>query len=86
MNDLIDIKVETPKEILYQGKAYAVSSKNSKGKFDILAGHANFITIIDKEPVQIIKDNKQLVTFNFSQAIIMNSKNYVSVFAEPTSL
>lgn len=86
MNNPLQVKVMTPKETLFEGKALAVSSKNSGGKFDILAYHANFITIIENVPIEVLKEDRQKLTFKFSQAIIYNTKNQVTVYAEPKTL
>lgn len=85
MKDLLTVTVMTPKQILYQGPALAVSSKNSEGKFDILAFHANFISIIENELITVLTDKKEQIEFKFAQAIIVNSDNKLTVFAEPTS-
>lgn len=34
---------------LFEGSVAAVSAHNTEGKFDILANHANFISIIDTD-------------------------------------
>ncbi len=76
----------TPKEMLYNGVAKAVSSKNTEGKFDIIPMHANFITIVENQPIIVLTDKNQKITYNFSQAIIYNLNDQVSVFAEPLSV
>lgn len=83
MDKLLDVKIASPRDILYTGKALSVSSKNSSGDFDILAEHANFITIVENQPIIIIDANSQRQVFNFSQAIIFTTLNSVSIFAEP---
>lgn len=83
MDNLLDVEVMTPKQTLYKGKAYAVSSKDVNGNFDILAYHANFIAIVENHPVRVIKEDKTTQEFTFSQAIIYNTNNKVTVFAEP---
>lgn len=80
---ILDVKIMTPKEVIYQGQALAVSSQNSQGKFDILPLHTNFITYIEKFPITILKIDKTPVVFNFSQAIIHYSENQVAIYAEP---
>lgn len=84
MDQLLNVKILTPKTVLFQGPAQSVSSKNSQGAFDILPEHANFITIIQNQPI-IIRSKQEALTFNFSQAIVYNSNNSVSIFAEPLS-
>lgn len=81
--ELLNVKVWTPKESLFLGKARSVSSKNSQGNFDILAGHANFISIVEGQPVIIVDEKGEKHEFAFSQAIIYNNKDNVSVYANP---
>lgn len=42
----IKLIVQSPDETLFEGEAYAVSSINQKGEFDILPGHTNFVSLI----------------------------------------
>ncbi len=86
MNDLLNVRIISPREIIYQGSALSVSSRNSKGKFDILARHANFLTIIENQPVEIIKEDLSTQVFNFSQAIIYSVGNRVSIYADPKTI
>lgn len=85
MDQILTVKVMTPKQMVFDGQALSVSSKNSQGNFDILPEHANFITIINAQPIKIQKTDKQILTLNFNQAIIYNTSNKVSIFAEPLS-
>lgn len=86
MNNLLSVKVLTPRDVLFEGKANAVSSKNSSGVFDILPEHANFITIIEKQPIIVLTEKNEKITYNFSQAIIYNVQNKVYIFAEPLTI
>ena len=81
----LQVTILTPKQLLFEGKASSVSSVNSDGKFDILAEHANFITLVENQPIEVMVLDKGLQTFNFTQAIIYNSQNKVSILAEPLS-
>jgi len=47
----LTVKIISPTQTLYDGEAYSVSSVNSLGKFDILPMHANFITLVQKQPI-----------------------------------
>lgn len=79
----LEVKIISPKEIIYQGTALSVSSTNSVGKFDILPEHANFITMIKGNPIIIrTVDKKEPLVFNFPLAIIYNIKNKVSVYTD----
>lgn len=86
MEETLQVKVMTPHAIIFQGPALAVSSVNSEGKFDVLPEHANFITLIENQPITIIKENKASQEFNFSQAILVNLKNACTIYAEPVTL
>lgn len=81
MNDLT-VKIITPNQTLFNELALSVSSINSKGKFDILPSHANFITLIQNSPIVITKQNKQKQTFNFPLAIIYVTRDKVNIYTD----
>lgn len=80
--ETLNVRIITPKAVVYNGIALAVSSTNSKGKFDILPEHANFITIVEKSPIIIRLDKNRRLTFNFPVAIISNVKNRVNIYTD----
>ena len=43
---ILTVVVRNKDKVLYSGQAYAVTSLNDQGPFDILAGHENFISLI----------------------------------------
>lgn len=73
----------SPGQILYEGQAYAVSSKNSEGNFDVLADHANFITIIENQPILIRKADKSIVELKPKTSILYNVANKVFIYTDP---
>ena len=77
----IHIKIVTPVEVLYEGDAQTLSSTNSVGRFDILPEHANFITMIENQPIDI-KTTQGVKQFSFPLAIIMAAKNQVKVYTD----
>lgn len=76
----ITVRVISPTKLLFNEPALSVSSKNKNGKFDILAEHANFITIVENESIIIKKANYQEVEFKFPLAIIYTSHNKVNIY------
>lgn len=82
----LQVRIITPKKTLFEGEAFAVSSKNSNGKFDILPRHTNFITYIEKNPIEVRSQDKQVTKYNFNQAIIYASQDKVNIYAEPQQL
>lgn len=64
--------------IQFEGEAKAVSSQNEKGVFDILPGHAHFISTITKEVhVHLINGQKQ--SFAVSRGMISSLDDTVTV-------
>lgn len=63
----------------FEGKVEAISSQNQLGKFDILPGHANFITFIFQELILYFK-NKEKTSFHFERGILEVSENEVNIF------
>ncbi len=76
------IKILSPRKELFSGNARAVSSENSAGKFDILAEHGNFITLVQNKPITVRLLNKQVRTFAFPLAVIYARKNMVTIFTD----
>ena len=79
------VRALAPGQIIYDGEATAVSSQNSDGKFDILAMHANFITIVENHPIVITKVGGEKITIQVGQAIVYNKDNKVSIYTDPKS-
>ncbi len=80
--EMLSVRIITPKAVVYEGQALSVSSTNSAGKFDILPEHANFITIVEHSPITIRMEKKRRLTFNFPIAIISNVKNRVNIYTD----
>lgn len=49
--NFLNVKIMSPTQTIFDGEVLSVSSVNSTGKFDILPYHANFITLVKKNPV-----------------------------------
>lgn len=79
---ILKVKIISPKQTIFEDSALSVSSQNTAGKFDILPEHANFITLVQNMPIEIIKPNKEKTTFNFPLAIIYNTNNKVSIYTD----
>ncbi len=84
--NLLQVRIISPKKMIYAGNASSVSSVNSAGKFDILSQHANFITLIKNTPINLVKLSGELVTFNFNLAIILAINNSVTIYSDISDL
>lgn len=82
MNSYLQVRIISPKQLFYNDKALSVSSKNSLGKFDILPFHANFVTIVESQPIMVQKLDRSKINFNFTFALIYHVNNIVNIYAD----
>ncbi|MBI4036685.1 hypothetical protein HY386_02305 [Candidatus Daviesbacteria bacterium] len=80
--EYLKVRILSPKEVLFEGEALSVSSRNVSGKFDILPEHANFMTLVENSPLIIQKSDQQRVTFNLTLALIYTSKDQVNIYTD----
>lgn len=64
---------------LYEGEAYAVSSLNERGPFDVLPAHTNFITLVNKHIV-IHETETEKKEFEVDSGIMKVINNTVTIF------
>jgi len=64
--------------MLFDGEVESVTSYNEEGRFDILAQHANFISLIQKK--LIIKDFQGVKEIDVSNALLRMRENKVEVY------
>ncbi|HSA83482.1 MAG TPA: hypothetical protein VLF20_01175, partial [Patescibacteria group bacterium] len=57
---LISVTVKEPEKIVFEGSATTITSVSDKGKFDVLAFHANFIALI-QETIILGQEGKEPV-------------------------
>lgn len=81
--DELQVRIQTPEGLIWEGRAQSVSSQNSAGAFDILPDHANIITLIERQPITIIFSGGQK-EFTFEKAIISFRENKLSIYADIT--
>jgi len=80
MNQTIHVRIISPQQLILEADVQSVSSKNLDGPFDILPQHANFITMIENQPIIVgIKDQKPQ-KFEFPMAIILATNNKVDIY------
>ena len=76
----LPVRIQTPDSLVWEGSALAITATNSAGTFDILPQHANMITIIEKQPIEIVTStgNRKFV---FEKAVLAVKDNSVSIYA-----
>ena len=77
----LTVKVFTPKGVVWEGEAEAVSSVNSQGPFDLLPQHAHFISLIEKKPITVVQTTGEK-TFDFEMAVVRLIDNVVTIYAD----
>lgn len=71
----IKVFVRSRTKTFYDGNAYSVTSYNTKGIFDVLPYHANFISLIEKELiVDKGQQTEQKIPVNKGLLCVFNDK------------
>lgn len=78
---ILKVKIFSPFEIFYEGKARALTARNSVGEFDILPGHTNFMTLLEAGKVRLLTDIDER-SFVIEHGFLKVSNNYVVLFAD----
>lgn len=76
------VTISNAEERIWEGVAHSVSSANSAGKFDILPGHANFVTMVKNEPIVIRAKMKEDQTFKYKTAVLSVKNNKVEIYSD----
>lgn len=73
------LSVKNPEHVVYEGEAFAITSVNEKGLFDVLPKHQNFISMInEKLIIHLSKGFKK--EFKIGQGVLKAQKNIVKIF------
>lgn len=75
----LQVEVLTPIKQIYTGSADSVTSYNKKGEFDILPGHAHFISIISNK-IEIALGNKMKKQYNITRGLLQCRDNKVTIY------
>lgn len=76
---MLTVKVKNPEATLYEGEAYAITSINDKGIFDVLPQHENFICMI-KNKVVIHLSEGYKKEYQIEKGVLKASENTISIF------
>lgn len=76
----LHVKVISPFEIIYEGKARSLSARNAVGTFDILPGHVNFMTLLEAGDVVVLTSVDER-RYALDHGILKVNRNTVVVFA-----
>ena len=79
MADLLQVRINSPEALLWQGEAVSVSSKNSQGPFDVLPFHTNFVSVIENEPIKI-NTGHEIKEYKFTFSVMYVHANAVFIY------
>lgn len=80
-DDKFHLKVQSREGVLYEGDVIALTSFNEKGKFDILALHTNFISLIQKKlEIRDEENTDKAKEIRFNNALLRVKENNVEVY------
>lgn len=79
MDSIFNLKVVSREGVIYEGEAKSITSYNELGIFDVLAQHANFISLINTGLT--IRDLKNITKeIKFDNALMKVSMNNVEIY------
>ena len=76
----LHVRIISPQALILDSEAQSVSSKNLQGPFDILPQHANFITVVENQPIVVRILKQKPLIFKFLIAIILTTANKVDIY------
>ena len=76
---VLHVMIRNREKVIYNGEAFALSSVNNKGQFDVLAQHINFISII-KEYIKIHKMDKTMQEYPLRTGLMKVNGNRIDIF------
>lgn len=78
-DNVFHLRIISREGVVFEDDASSISSYNEKGLFDILAQHANFISLLQKS-MQIIDLQGQKKEITFPNALMKVTQNHVNVY------
>ncbi|KKQ97637.1 MAG: ATP synthase epsilon chain [Candidatus Woesebacteria bacterium GW2011_GWB1_39_12] len=80
MENKFHLKVVSREGVIYEEDVDSITSYNEVGKFDVLASHANFISLISKGLIIRQEPRNPLKKIDFDHALLRVRENNVEVF------
>jgi F0F1-type ATP synthase epsilon subunit len=78
---LLRVRILSPTQTYYDAPAVSVTANNEVGPFDILAGHANFFSLLTAGSVSV-SSGMQVFSFPISKGIMKVSNDVVALFVD----
>ncbi|MEI6237181.1 MAG: hypothetical protein WCP03_01090 [Candidatus Saccharibacteria bacterium] len=82
IGDKFHLKVYSPFKVYFEGNIESVSAINDTGPFDVLAGHHNFMTLLNACDLTIRSTNIQDEVIKITRGIMQVKSDDVVVFLD----
>jgi F0F1-type ATP synthase epsilon subunit len=79
LNNKLNVEVRGRQGIVFSGDLIAVTGFNTVGVFDVLPGHANFISMITNKVI-LHKEDLGIDEINLDNGVIVVEDNEVKIF------
>jgi len=79
---LRSVKIFSPREVYYDGKAQSLSAANDTGHFDILPLHHSFITLLNAGTVTVVQQAGQSRVLEIEKGLLRVKNNQAVVFRD----
>lgn len=76
------VKIYTPFTTFFEGNAHSVTAVNETGRFDVLPGHHNFITMLKSGDVVVEKTDKEQQAIPIARGLMHVRDNRLIVFLD----
>lgn len=76
---MLYLKIRDRENVFFQGEIKSLSSTNAKGKFDVLQGHANFITLVRETLIVRPKEGEERV-FDVKNGVMRVLQGRIEIF------
>jgi F0F1-type ATP synthase epsilon subunit len=80
--DKFHLKVYSPFKVYYEDDVESISAVNETGPFDVLAGHHNFITLLNPCDIVIKNSGEKDVIIKITRGIMQVKSDDVVVFLD----
>lgn len=82
MNQTITATIMSPVAKVWEIQVSAISAENSEGTFDILPGHARFMSLINNGPVVFELLDGSEKEFTFENAVLFFKDNIATIYVQ----
>jgi len=79
---LLSVKIFSPREVYFDGKAQSISAKNDTGQFDILPLHHSFITLSSAGTVSVVQNKGKPKHVEIKKGLLRVKNNQAIVFLD----